>query len=376
VPALFDPFTAPEHIKLTARARKLTRLREIYEGRQYDGRPDWWTGSRSGKATTDPVPLRQRKPCIIYRLPQAATGQVVRFLFGDGRFPQIAIKATIEETEDENGKVTKKRVGLDGGDLSADEAEQLQTWLSECIDRSRLQPIMRSLARIGISCGTAVAVLSFVEGQFCIESLYPEHCAAEFERDDPSAGVLRLVQCYEYEAEVVDEEGKPKSKRFCFRREWNATECRVWEPAEVKPGEPLRWGAYTATVHGFSFCPVVWIPNAANVTSGYDGVSLFDDSEDEIEALDFALSQRHRGIAYLGTPQMVETGVLAGDGPQATGSKANRLGNDTYRPADESKAQADLHSGVPARRMGPGEIWTYEGEKVNVSLLETSGKAF
>jgi hypothetical protein len=384
VPALFDPFINPQHIQRTERSKCIAKLHAIYDGKQYDGQADWWTGCKPG--TREVVPLRERKPCVIYRLPQAAVCQVVRFLFGDGRFPSILVKATVEEDEPEEQeepeptlpglpppkprKPPKKNPILDrmqgGIEVTEDEAEALQVWLSDFIEASQVKPLARAAAKLGIACKTSVSVLGFRDGDFHVENPLAEHCYAQFRNDDPLDEVLRLVQCYEFDAEVArEDDGRPEKKRFIFRREWDDKACHTWEPVLVEPNKPLKWGAVESVPHGFSFCPVLWLPNATDNSGGIDGVSLFEDSADEIHALDFTLSQRHRGLTYYGSPQMVETGVEPGDGPGATGRTAIEVSPDGYRPAVE-----------PARKMGGNQIWTYERAEAEVKLVETSGKAF
>jgi hypothetical protein len=104
-----------------------------------------------------------------------------------------------------------------------------------------------------------------------------------------------------------------------------------------------------------------------------DGESLIEGLEDEFDALNFAYSQRHRGIHYWGTPQPWETGVAEDDGPDASGR--------TGGPAGYSEAGSEIlgqfgQVAVPARKIAPSEIWRYQGKDVELGLLETSGKSF
>src|SRR4051812_39926076 len=87
----------PEFFCELPRYKKISQLRKYYEGTQYDGRPDFFTGRKAGGGD-DVVPLRERKPCIIYPLPRAACNQVVRFTFGESRFPTIRVPEINDDT--------------------------------------------------------------------------------------------------------------------------------------------------------------------------------------------------------------------------------------------------------------------------------------
>lgn len=349
----FDPFSKPELLSKTTRHRELTKLDALYCGKQYEGRPNWWTGKfREGD---EERPLRERKPCVIYKLPKAAVQQVVRFLFGDKRFPKISAE-TSEDTEE----------GYPA--ISNDDAETLSEWIASLIEHGNVQPNTRAIATKAVACKTAVVVLEVDRGNFRVVLPRPQDCFARFEDDDPTHPVTRLLWCYEFDKEVADEHGLPVTKRHIFRREWDATSVYVYDDAEIKHGQEVEWPAPTVTSHGLSFCPVLWLRNEAEYSSGIDGESLIADLGDEFEALDMALSRRHQGIIYLGAPQLVETGVEPGDGPDASGRKA----------IGEVGTHVTKHGGKAprARRVAPDCVWTYEGKDVDVKLIETSGKAF
>lgn len=347
-----DLFARPELIPHTSRYREIDLLDRVYQGTQYDGRPDWWTGThRSGDVEK---PLRERKPCIIYKLPKAATQQVVRFLFGEKRFPKISFEIS------------------EGGDLnfpalSADEASALGEWTDALIEHAEIQPQVRAIACKAIACKTAAVVLELNDGQFRVTLPRPQDCYAQFKDGDPCKAVEKLVWCYEFDKEVADTDGRPTTKRHIFRREWDDHAVYVYEDTELVPGEKIKWPSPTVTPHGLSFCPVLWIRNEAEYARGTDGNSLYEGLIEEFEALDMALSRRHQGIIYLGAPQLVETGVEPDDGPDATGRKAGPEGF-----GGEGKYEV----APKARRVAPDSVWTYQGENVKVGLLETSGKAF
>lgn len=353
----FDPFERPELLSKTARACEIDILDRIYDGRQYEGRPNWWTGKRGPQDSTE-APIQERKPCVIYKLPKAAVQQVVRFLFGDKRFPSIALEST-EETDSVYPR------------LSEEEVDTVNTWIADLIEHANLQPNMRAIANRAIACRTAVVVLEVDRGEFRVTLPKPQHCWAKFEQDDPTKEVERLLWVYEFDKQIADESGRPTTKRHLFRREWDKQAVYIYEDAELKLDGTVEWPTPRVEPHGLSFCPVLWIRNEAEYAQGIDGNSLYQDMGEEFEALDMVLSRRHQGIVHLGSPQLVETSEQLDKGPDATGKTVDPVA------AYATKHGTVNHSaGRTARRTGPEYVWVYEGKNVSVSLLETSGKAF
>lgn len=360
----------PEHIRLLPRHAEIGRLQAYFDGKQYVGKPDFWTGKRGNEV----VPLRERAPCIVYPLPKASAQQVVRFTFGEGRFPVLKVEAQ----EDAEAATYKSLT------LTEDEAEVLEHGLVDVIESAKLRSVMRTLMCRGLAERTAVAIGMIKRGTFTFECPHAKDCWPTFENDDPSAPVVKLVWCYQFEKTVI-EDNRAVQKKFWFRRDVDAVAYTDFAPVEVKPGEQeVKWGAGTPTPHNFGFCPVLWIRNLDESIEpgGIDGFSLYEDLFDEFDALNFALSQRHRGITYFGTPQPYETGVEEGDGPSADGRTAvpgwTASTSPTGLGAELVKGSAPTTGAMKekARRMAPDRIWSYEGAEVNVGLIETTGAAF
>lgn len=363
----------PEQICLLPRFVEIGRLQQYFDSRQYDGRPDFWTGvhGKGGK----PVPLRERKPCIIYPLPKAATQQVVRFTFGEGRFPTLKVEA-----QDDEEQATYKNLAL-----KADEAETLERGIVDLIDACKLRSVMRTLMSRGLAERTAVAIAMVKRGKYTFDLPHAKDCWPTFEGDDPGAPVTKLTWCYRFRKTVI-ENNRPVQKTYWFRRDVDAEAYLDFEPVEDKPGEDVKWGDGKATPHGLGFCPVLWIRNLDDTVEpgGIDGFSLYEDLFDEFDALNFALSQRHRGITFFGTPQPYETGVEEGDGPDADGVSATPGYTASTSPTGLFAETMKGGGAAPptgaarerARRMSPDRIWSYEGEGVRVGLVETTGKAF
>jgi hypothetical protein len=355
-----DYFGAPERIAATRRSQEIARLRHYYLGTQYDGRPDWFTGKGKGGEV---VPLRERKPCIVYPLPKAACNQATRFTFGEGRFPQIAVP----ETDSDDATTT----------VSGDEGKVLTKYLANVIESARLKSAMRRLLRVGLSQRTAVAVLGVRRGRFTVDMPRPQDCFPRFIDDDPEGDVASMVWCYAFEKEV--ERGQAiVTETHLFRRDYTETEIVFYQDALVVPGKAVEWvrDETRTTPHELGFCPVLWIRNLpAEDCQDIDGMALFEGLEDEFDALNFALSQRHRGIVYFGTPQAYETGVGEDEQPGAV-ARTERAAKTTTDARAAAKDPYQKAAGGAARKTAPDQIWSYRSSDAKPGIIETTGVAF
>ena len=355
-----DIFNAPERLCETARYRDLARLDAYFRGNQYDGRADWYTGETGNG---ERVPLRERKPCIIYPLPRAAVNEVVRFAIGEGRFPTLEV----EDLEPEEALREDLAV-------SEEDAASLTAFIASLVRCSHLKSSARQMMRRGLACKTAPVILAIRRGQFVLDLPRPQDCFPTFRDGDPTADVERMVWCYPFPKEV-EEAGQIVSKIHYFRRDITGQGFIVYRDALAEYGKGIKWEvdaeATAKAQHNFGFCPVVWIRNLPESHCGdIDGVGPYDGLEDEFDALNFALSQQHRGINYFGTPQAYETDVADDERPAATVRTARPV-----RELDPAKSGPFGVNPKKARALAPDEIWSYSGP-AKLGVLETSGKAF
>lgn len=385
----FDPFAKPELLNRTARSREIAGLAAMVAGQQYEKRPDWWTGGDKE------VPLRERKPCVIYRLPKAAVNQVALFLFGDGRFPRVSVD-TVERGGSKSDKASESKEPSELEEqgpteseetpesppatddlypaVSEKETEELEAWVSDLIEDANIQALMQTVSAKAIGCRSACIILEAMRGELRATLPDPQDCFPKFVDDDVDGDVEKLVWCYEFEKEVTAEDGTPTCKRYIFRREYDAANVYIYDDVEWQLGQDVTWGAPSVQPHGLSFCPVVWTRNEAGTARGVDGCALIEDSAEEVEALDFTLSKRHQGLVYLGSPQIVETAEELEASPDAQGRTAGPEGSGGYMDGS-GKFRKD-GGGSHARKMGPEWTWGYLGKNVSVELVETTGKAF
>lgn len=348
-----------EKIETTPRARHLSRLRDYYAGRQYKGRPDFWTGKTSDGRV---VPVRERAPCVNYKLPKAIVKQATRFTFGEGRFPRVCVEPVEPDSAPGPGLT-----------LTEDEAGAIEELLAALIDQACLRPGMRTKLDGGLTVGTGVTMLSVRDGVFCVEYPQAEHCWPTFIKGSVGK-VESLIWCYRFN-KLIEERGELVERPHFFRRDITATEFIVYDDALIESGKPIRWvrDEEQSKVHGLGFCPVVWTRNLCDSFAGsMDGESIFADHLEEFDDLNLALSQRKRGINYWGSPQPWETGVSDGEGPAAN---ARTAGTQRKRK-DDGGYSAPSGGGEPARAISVDEIWQYGSPEARVGLLETTGKSF
>lgn len=349
----------PEHFAKTPRYAALARLQSYVDGTQYDGRPDFFTGD---------CPVRERKPCVIYPLPESAIDEATRFTFGEGRFPALCVRPV------------EANAAIAGLALAKDAAELLESAIAEIAAQSNLRSVMRALLRCGLGTKSAPTIVCLRDGKFAVDMPRPQDCWPTYRREgDPKSDVVAMTWCYQFSRLVADRNGEPTTAPHFWRRDVTALEFIDYEPALIETNKPIEWVEKGRTKHGFTRCPVIWMRNLPDQHCGdMDGTSLLDGQLDEFDALNFTLSQRHRGIDALGTPQPYETGVAENDGPaqdgrtavEPTGPKGFSRGSAGPAPhtiATRSKA---------ARVRAPNVIWRYEGVDVTVGLIETTGKAF
>lgn len=341
----------PHLIQHTARSRHLAKLRAYYNGDQDAGKPDFWTG-QCGNGEIKPV--RERAPCINYRFAKSAVQEAVKFTVGEGRFPRI--------------KVEKDEEVYPGVALSAEEAKTLSTFIASLVKQAQIQPLWADALSDGLSTGTAVEIVSIRDGYFHSESAQAEHCDPVF---DSVGNVVSMTQCYQTNIENVEHD-TIVTKRMFYRRDIDAQYDTVYKLVEVGNGGKPEWTIDTQTQHGFGFCPVNWGRHNRRLgCAETDGESIFDGSLEELDALNLALSHRHRGINYWGNPQPWETGIEDDEQVAAIGRKA--------KPESKRQSALDPYGGPAtgaARKSGVTEVWRSRNADAKFGLFETTGKAF
>lgn len=329
---------------LSPRARFMAHLLAVVDGTQYEGRKNFWD---------DSVPLWERAPCIVIPMVKSAIDSNADIVLGEGRFPV-------------------PRCGDEATDAALQEVEQ----------KARLQTAARDLLEYGQGQGTGVSVVAVRGGRIAVDSVRADWCTPTFA---PDGSVTSLEISYPYVHEEMVRGERVASARL-FKRIIDAVSDTTFLPAQLGKGEPKWTVDKSQTVnHGLGFCPVVWFAHmrGCSIVNRFDGRAIHETVLDELEAIDFAHSQRHRAALYAADPQWTETGVEPGTNPSDAGRMPRVIQQSSRDGGAASAANPRHHGGYidarrgssKVRRKGPGVVWQYENPAVKVQLHTLPGDA-
>lgn len=218
------------------------------------------------------IPLKFRKPTAPYFMARAIVAKFTGLLFSAKRHPQILC-----------------------------DDKDTQEWLAAFAKATRLWAQWVRIRNMGGGMGAVGVGLKFVQGRPYLEVHDARFCTVEWE--DPIAGVVACLeyrQQYAVEVEVVEKTHagvvRRKEQRWFWRRRIiDAQMDCVWDKVPVTDAEP-EWEQYRSkqVVHGFGFCPVVWVVNDP-VDEGTQGDPDCYGTFDMIEDIDALLAQASRG---------------------------------------------------------------------------------
>jgi hypothetical protein len=344
---------------MSARASQIDAYQRYYDGTIYDGRPKFTDGS---------VPLAERAPCVVYPATRNAAISYSTLCLGDERFPLI----TSASSEDDS--VFDDRLGLNEAD-----SKILDAGVLKIVDQTRLAVVSQQILEAALAGGTTPVLCSVTKGRLRVTLLDAKTAEPTFADDDPDT-VTQIVISYRYVTTVWDAMERANKKHvWQYRRVIDAEFDTVFIPVEIKTSDeyPTPSQPKTKYKHGFGFCPVVWYKFCAPVAASgdIDGKPIHWGLLSLIDAVNLALSQRHRAAIYSGDPQVIETGVDDDDMRMPMG----RASEDRQARADMSGWQEPLSGGrsggSSVRKKGTGTVWRYTSPEAKVFYLLLSGDA-
>lgn len=350
------------------RCQRIETYQRYWDGTIYEGRVPFLD-------TTIDTPILNRAPCVVYPITRSAISAITSMAMGLGKFPDILSMTGEDDTSFD------ERFGLD-----TEESVVLDAAVKNIIEQTRLESGALQLCETALHSGTCVAVVCIHGGRLVVSQLDPKYCTPVF---DPQAGerVVSVEICYRY---VVDfwapTEQKWLKKVMQYRRVIDEKSDTTYKPVEVEnashfptPGTPDKDKTYA---HGFGFCPVIWYAHRASGmdASDIDGKPIHWGLTSQLDALNFAYSQRHRAALYAGDPQYYEIGVDPDVDIQATGQAAviaqTTAANPSGRPMNGGWAFGTGGRGGPARRKkGPGVVWQTRNADAKIGMLTLPGDA-
>lgn len=346
--------------------------------KRLDGYYRHWDGSiYDGKVAfldmSSDVPLLERAPCIVYPIVRAAIQSNIALCLGLGKFPQLLSLSSEDDTAFDD------RFGL-----SKDDSEIVDAANQKIVDQARLEAVSQQVAEMAMVTGTAVVVVGVDRGRIKVSQFDPRCCTPEFNPLNPDE-LLAVEISYRY----VDDVWAPEEKKWYrvpkqFRRRIDQNYDCTYVPLEI--GDPSEFPVPSVVdksklvTHGFGFCPVRWYQHMATVSdaASIDGRPIHWGITGQLDALHFALSQRHRAALYCGDPQVVETGVsddekVAGLGRAAAVAQPT-ASNPQGLPGSGWKLGGGEGGGVK-RRKGVGTVWSYQDAAAKVAMMTLPGDA-
>lgn len=349
--------------QLPPRFWRLDALHRYVDGTQYEGRPDFFSPEND-------CPLQERAPCIVAPVVESAIAQHVDFALGEGRFPKLTTGIAEDESD------------LGGSGLTEKQSKTVDQFISLLVEHARLQDAAQDALASAEGTGTAVAVVAARAGCVEVETLDPRYAAPVFSKDGRTLDSIDVRQPY---IDIYqDAGGGLRARCLVYRRAIDAQRDVVYLPAEAPPdGREPKWAEDKAksAEHGLGFCPAIWwrFRVGSRRVDSIDGRAIHTALLDEVDSLNFGLSQRHRAALYSGDPQLWETGVdeneqvaPMGSEPRATIMTGNKIVDGL--PVKYSKFGFTERAKM-ARRKGAGVVWRYERAESKVGMLTLPGDA-
>lgn len=264
------------------RERRLHILQKFLNGSIYDNLEPYHHEYMGGLKSGNYVPLAQRRPSVIYKIPKVIVDNSTSMLFGEEHFPTVRCEH--------------------------DKTSQFLQYITRVCN---LKMLLLDAARKG-SIGSVVIFVQVLEGKFYFEALHTTHLTPTFKRTRPDE-LEKLVEKKKVDGSTLASHGYtiPKDdlqEQFYIMREWNENEEIYYIPYKVsddknpdfKPSKDKE----RSTRHDLGFVTCIWIKNLPKST-GIDGHSTFEDIIDICIEIDYQLSQNGRMLKYNADPTMV-----------------------------------------------------------------------
>lgn len=348
---------------VSPRYAALTILESWANGQQYVGLDSWFSIEK---------PLWERAPCIVYLLTKESIESKVDLVLGEGKFPEI----TTSPGEGDPLAEAEKPAADDQSGLSKEDSKLIDAFIDRAMKQAGLHAAYREALYQAQEVSSAVLIFGVRKRKLFCDTTKAQWCEPTLDVDGECT---RLEIKYPYMDPYKDQYGKWKIRVRIFRRVIDDQTDTTYKPADandqgVEPKDD-EWVVDQKFTHGFGFCPVRWYPfmRGCSAANQIDGRAPHELLLDEIRALDFALSQRHRASLFAGDPQWTECGVNPGFNPSAPARTAGVLGTPNggpLSPTNPPTAQwAEPQGGQqPARMKSPGAVWQYPDKETKVEL--------
>lgn len=345
---------------VSPRYNALTNLDNWANGRQYQGLPNWFSVDK---------PLWERAPCIVYLLTKESIESKVDLVLGEGRFPAVTTSPgegdPLADPDDGAG---------DQAALSKPDSQLMDAFIDRVLKQSSYRSASREVLHHAQEVSSSLIIFGVRNRKLFCDTTKAQWCEPTLDAD---GRVLRIEIKYPYIDPYQDEQRKWRVRVKIFRRVIDDKTDTTFLPGDASPyGAEPKWRPDPNQVfeHGFGFCPVIWYPfmRGCSTANQIDGNAPHELILDEIRALDFALSQRHRAALSAGDPQWTECGVPPGFNPTAPARTPVMPGTAAGGPVTPSNpattSWAEPQTAQPARMKSPGVVWQYPDKETKVEL--------
>lgn len=255
------------------RNKKLEEFDSYLNNRQYDKLIDWDTANQS----EDFVPIRRRKPRIIFNLGKLIVDRVTAKLVGDNVWPHFKVEDD-PDTED-----------------------FFRVVLSACKLKAHAPHLTRKL----LGSGSAFLRFFVLGPKIMIEVYNAKYCYPSFDDLDE---LTELEVRYVYtDNDDLDANGEPKKKwyRMLLSRD---VDILFDNPDYVPGGKAPEFQEVARAEHGFGFVQGQWFRTTKDKHTP-DGESLLCGILGFIDSINYSLSQTDQAISYGQEPQLAVKGM-------------------------------------------------------------------
>lgn len=272
---LFDKIAWPAWA--SPRYKQLDFLERFLTGKAYDhlSYPFYQEVQETGRK--DYIPLRERRPSVIYNIPKIVVSRSVSMLFAGNHWPKIYSNES-----------------------------DVTDFFQDLTDKTNLAGTMLDAAYWG-SLGSVAVLFSIVNGKVLYEVWNAKYCKPIFAEDREllSLTIFCVTDGWELEASGFEVPQEFINDKFFYIKKYTTTEEIIYEPVRCEDYDPKdTLKPQTEIKHDLGFVPGVWIRNYP-ISQGIDADSTFCDILNIVVEIDYQLSQTGRGLKYNADPQLL-----------------------------------------------------------------------